>query len=49
VVHFVDVMCRVDENMHLKHFEMVFVIGLGRPQKEDSLMAGDRVVDLDVA
>ena len=48
MVHFVDVMW-VHEKMHLNHFEMVFGIGLGWPQKEDSPVAGDRVVDLDVA
>lgn len=48
MVHFVDVMCRVHEKMHLKHFKLVFGIGLGLPQKEDFPVAGDRVVDLDV-
>ena len=46
MVHFVGVMCRFHEKMHLNHFEMKFGIGIGWPQTEDSLMVGD--VDLDV-
>ena len=48
MVHFVGVMCRFHEKMHLNHFQMEFCIGLGCPKKEDSLVVGDRVVDLDV-
>ena len=48
MVHFVDVMCRFNENMHLNHFEMEFGIGLGWPQKEGSLVVDDRVVYLNV-
>lgn len=48
MVHFVDVKCRVYEKMHLNHLEIVFGSALGWPLKEVSLVAGDRVVDLDV-
>lgn len=43
-----DEMWRFHEKRHLNHFEMEFDLGLGLPQKEDSLVAVDRVVDLDV-
>ena len=46
MVHFVGVMCRFRENMHLNHFEMEFGIGIGWPKKEDSPVVAD--VDLDV-
>ena len=48
MVHFVDVMCRFNKKMHLNHFKMDFGIGLGWPQKEDSLVAGDRDFYFDV-
>ena len=48
VVHFVNVMHRLHEKMHLNNFEMEFCIRFGFPQKDDSLVVGDAIVDLDV-
>ena len=48
MVHLVEVMGEIHEKMHLMHFGIEFGIELGLPQKEDSLVEGDRVVGLGV-